>query len=61
MSCLVKYYTLTAVKIIVQKKQINKHTNELVEEEVSLDNGDFEGHRNVMLTVGGQPCKSTGG
>jgi predicted transcriptional regulator len=52
LSCLERCYTLIAMKIIVQKKRIDKHTNEVVEEEVSLDNEYFEGHSNVLLTIG---------
>ena len=42
------------MKIIVQQKEVNKHTAEVIEEEVSLDNDDYEGYRRVRIVVGGK-------
>ena len=40
------------MKIIVQQKLIDKHTDELVDEEVALDDDGFEGHNFVTLSIG---------
>jgi hypothetical protein len=40
------------MKIIVQKKKLDKHTRELIQEEVALDNSDYDGNYYVRLTIG---------
>jgi hypothetical protein len=42
------------MKIIVQQKEVNKHTNEVIREEVSLDNDDYDGYNFVRVVIGGQ-------
>lgn len=40
------------MKIIIQHKQVNKHTREVEAEEVALDNSFFDGYSYVRLTIG---------
>lgn len=40
------------MKIIIQEEKHDKHTKELLQEEVSLDNDDYEGNGFVRLTIG---------
>ena len=40
------------MKIVIQHKQVNKHTREVEAEEVALDNSHFDGYSYVRLTVG---------
>lgn len=40
------------MKIIVQQKKVDKYTGELINEEVTLDNDDFDGSGFIRLAIG---------
>ena len=40
------------MKIVVQHKEVNKHTREVEAEEVALDNSFFDGYSYVKLIIG---------
>lgn len=42
------------MKIIIQRKEIDKYTHKVTRKEVSLDNDDYEGKNFVRLVIGGQ-------
>ena len=40
------------MRIVIQHKQVNKHTREVEAEEVALDNSYLDGYSRVRLTIG---------